>query len=317
MFKKMKLIKGLKGLRKKYKNVVLTIGMFDGVHRAHQNIIKQVIYQARKIKGTSMVLTFDPHPLKLLKGYTDVPLITSCAHRIELIRQLNVDVCILLDFNKQFSKISAKKFIQDILINTLRIKYLIIGRGFRFGRQREGTFSLLRSLSKNSNFTARRISPIKIRGKIISSSKIRSLIQKGRIEQANRFLGRSFSLLGKVKKGSAQGRILGYPTANIEPQEKLIPARGVYVVTVKIKSDILPGILNIGRRPTFWSKKRSSVTIEVHIFNFCKKIYGRNIEIFFVKRIRSEKKFVSHQALLAQIKKDERMAKSILKARKI
>jgi riboflavin kinase/FMN adenylyltransferase len=313
----MKLIRGLKGLKKKYKNIVLTIGMFDGVHRAHQNIIKQVICQAKKIKGTSMVLTFDPHPLKLLKGYVNVPLITSCTHRIDLIRQLNVDVCILLDFNKQFSKIPAKKFIQDILIDTLNIKYLIIGRGFRFGRQREGTFSLLRSLSKSGNFTARRISPIKIRGKIISSSKIRTLIQKGRIEQANHFLGREFSLQGKVKKGSAQGRILGYPTANIEPEEELLPARGVYVVFVKIKSDILPGILNIGRRPTFWPKRKSLVTIEVHIFDFCKKIYGKNIEVFFIKRIRSEKKFVSHQALLAQIKKDERVAKSILKAHKI
>ncbi len=312
----MKLIRGIKNLRHRFKKPVLTIGIFDGVHLAHQRIIKEVVRQAKILKGTSVVLTFTPHPLKILKKHPPTLKITSLEHRIDLIGQLNVGVCLLLDFNKKFSEISADDFIRHILIDIIGVDYVIIGEGFRFGKNRDGSFSLLKKFSKIYGFKIRQIKTVKINGRFVSSSKIRSLIQKGKIVEANRFLGREFSICGKIKRGSARGRFLGYPTANIEPHEKLVPWRGVYAVLVKLDNKPFPGILNVGARPTFRSKQKSTDTIEVHIFDFHNKIYGKEIEVFFIQRIRCERKFISRQALLEQIKKDELKARKILKARK-
>ena len=312
----MKVIKNIENLRQKFKKPVLTLGIFDGVHLAHQKIIKEVVQQAKILKGTSIVATFHPHPLKILKGSKDTPLITSLEHRIDLIGQLNADVCLLLDFDKRFSQTPAKNFIKRILVDTIGINYLIAGKALRFGKHRRGTFLLLKRLSKTYGFKLCMVNPIKIKGKIISSSKIRAFIERGKIDEANNFLGRVFSILGKVKRGSARGRILGYPTANIEPEQEVIPARGVYTVFVRLDNKVFSGILNIGYRPTFKTKEQASFTIEVHIFNFHKKIYGKRIEIFFIQRIRAEKEFALRRTLLAQIKKDEVKAKKILKIRK-
>lgn len=308
----MKLIRGIKNLKQKFKNPVLTIGVFDGVHLAHQRIIREVVRQAEVLKGTSIVLTFTPHPFKTLQRDFASPLITSLEHRIDLFRRLNVDVCLLLDFNKEFSKTTAKNFVKHILVDAIGINYLIVGGGFRFGKNRAGTFSLLKRLSKSYGFKMCLASPIKVNEEIVSSSKIRTLIQRGRIKEARRFLGREFSIFGKVKRGDARGRILGYPTANLVPLQEIVPLAGVYAVFVRLGNRILPGILNIGCRPTFRPKGESSNTIEVHIFNFRNRIYGKTLEVFFIQRIRSEKKFVSHQALLARIKQDELRAKKIL-----
>jgi len=313
----MKVIKGVSNLREKFTNPVLTMGIFDGVHLAHQKIIKAVLSQARLLKGTAIILTFNMHPLKVFRGHSAVPMITSLEDRINLIRQLGADVCIVLDFDKRFSRIPAQDFLKHTLIDTIGIKYLIVGQGFRFGRARRGSFALLERLSKIYGFRKRRINTLKIGGKTISSSNIRSLIRKGKIEEASRLLGRRFSIHGKVKRGSARGRLLGYPTANIAPPGELVPARGVYAVLVKLDNKIFPGILNIGTRPTFRAKKRSFQIIqiiEVHIFNFHKKIYNRNLKVFFIQRIRGEKKFASEQALLEQIKRDEFKAKGGLRA---
>jgi len=289
--------------------------MFDGVHLAHRKIIKAVVQRAKILEGTSIVLTFSLHPSKILKKWPAASLITSLEHRIDLIKRLNVDICLLLDFNREFSKMPAEDFIKHALIDAVGIDYLIVGEGFRFGKDRKGTYSLLRKLSKIYGFKVRRISPIKINGKIISSSRIRTLIQRGKISEASGLLGREFSILGKVKKGNARGRILGYPTANIAPLQEIVPLAGVYAVFVKLDNKIFPGILNIGKRPTFRSKKRISDTIEVHIFNFRKNIYGQKLEVFFIQRIRSEKKFVSREQLVKQIRKDEQKAKRIPRAK--
>ena len=307
----MKVIRGIKNIKQKFKRPVLAIGMFDGVHLAHQKIIKAVIRQARVLKGTSMVLTFCPHPLRILKGRYATPMIASLQHRIDLIKQLGIDVCLLLDFTKKFSCICAEDFVKHILVNSIGVNYIIVGEGFRFGKNKHGSFSLFKKLSLNYGFKIRQVKTIKLNGQPVSSSKIRSLIQKGKVNKVNKFLGRNFSLCGKVRRGSARGRILGYPTANIEPSRELVPLRGVYAVVVKLNSKFLPGIVNIGARPTFHSKTNAYNTIEVHIFNFHNKIYGKKLEILFVERIRAEKKFPSPQALLKQIKKDELKAKKV------
>ncbi len=311
----MKVIKNIESLRQKFKKPVLTLGIFDGVHLAHQRIIKEVVRQAKTLKGTSIVATFYPHPLKILKGSRDTPLITSLEHRMDLIRQLNVDVCLLLNFDKRFSQTPAKDFIKQTLVDTIGINYLIAGKALRFGRHRGGSRALLKRLSKRYGFKLRMVNAIRIKGKIISSSKIRRFIQRGKIDEANKFLGRPFSILGKVKRGSARGRILGYPTANIEPEQEVIPVRGVYAVFVKLDKKIFSGILNVGYRPTFRTERQLSPTIEVYIFNFHNKIYGRRIETFFIQRIRGEKRFALRRTLLARIRKDEVKAKKILKNR--
>ncbi|MCQ9207861.1 MAG: bifunctional riboflavin kinase/FAD synthetase [Omnitrophica bacterium] len=309
----MKVIRDIKNTRHKFKKLVLTIGMFDGVHLAHQKIIKEVVRQAKRIKGTSMVLTFAPHPLRILKSPAATSMITALEHRIEALRQLNVDVCLLMNFNKEFSKISAGDFIKCFLVNKLGIDYLIVGQGFRFGSQRGGSFSLLEKLSKICGFKIREMKSVKINNQIISSSRIRSFIRQGKVEEAGVFLGRHFSIHGKVKKGTMRGRILGYPTANVESTQELIPACGVYAVKVKLNNKVLSGMLNIGFRPTFGPKKKPHCVIEVHVFNFRNKIYGQQLEVFFIQRIRSEKKFAAPGALLVQLKKDELKAKQLLK----
>jgi riboflavin kinase/FMN adenylyltransferase len=308
----MHLIKGRNNL-KRFNQPVLTIGMFDGVHLAHRKVIQQVVRRARIIKGTSIVLTFYPHPLKVLKHKDSSPTITSVEHRIDLIRQLGVDVCLLLNFTKEFSQMSAERFIKDILVDGIGIKHLIVGKEFCFGKKRSGSFSLLHRLSKIYRFKISRINPIKVKARTVSSSRIRKLIQSGRITQANKFLGRYFSIYGRVKKGKSRGRILGYPTANICPEQEVLPLAGVYAVWVKFGARFLPGILNIGTRPTFKASQRAGSIIEVHIFKFNNPIYGRRLEVFFVRRIRPEKKFSSRQALLARIEKDLPQAKKILK----
>ncbi|MBN2097236.1 MAG: riboflavin biosynthesis protein RibF, partial [Candidatus Omnitrophica bacterium] len=216
------------------------------------------------------------------------------------------------DFDHWLRYLSAERFIREILVEKLGIKYLIVGQGFLFGRDRIGSYAVLKKLSRIYGFKTVEIKKIKINNQIVSSTKIRALIQKGKIAQANQLLGRKFSLSGKVKQGSSRGRILGYPTANIQPEQEIIPAGGVYVVLVRLNQQIYPGILNIGHCPTFPEKKKSSPTIEVHIFNFNHQIYGNRLEVCFIKKIRSEKRFISRQALAAQIRKDELRARQIL-----
>ncbi|MBL7084862.1 MAG: bifunctional riboflavin kinase/FAD synthetase [Candidatus Omnitrophica bacterium] len=311
----MKLITSIKDLSQRFKKPILTIGVFDGVHLGHQKIIKDVVRKARALKGTSMVLTFNPHPLRIVRKSPRAPLITPVEHRVELLKRLDVDVCLLLDFDKELCKLSAEDFVKRILLEAIKVEYVIAGEGFRFGRNRSGSLVLLEKLSKLYGFNMRRIKNIKMNNQIVSSTKIRLLIQQGKIKKANELLGRSFSIYGKVKKGSARGRILGYPTANIEPQQEIAPARGVYAVLVKLNNKVFSGVLNIGARPTFnLRQQKAHPTIEVHIFNFHNRIYGKRLEVFFIQRIRSEKKFLSQEALLEQIKKDASRAKKILKS---
>ncbi|NQS99567.1 MAG: bifunctional riboflavin kinase/FAD synthetase [Candidatus Omnitrophica bacterium] len=311
----MKLIKGIANL-KKFKNPVLTIGIFDGVHLGHQKIITQVLRQAKNLNGTSVVVTFCPYPLRQLKKHPATALITTVEHRIDLIRYLGADVCIVSDFNKEFSRMSAEDFVKYFLVDIIGIRSLVVGERFRFGRKRAGTVAFLKKMSKRHNFRLHQVNEIPLKGKIISSSRIRRLIQTGQVRQANALLGRKFSLFGKVELGQARGRILGFPTANITPDQEIVPASGVYAVFVRFNKKIYSGVLNIGFRPTFQSRETAVHTFEAHIFNFGNQIYGRTLELFFIQRIRAEKKFASHQTLLAQIKKDAWLAKIILQKAK-
>lgn len=286
----------------KIKRSTATIGIFDGVHRGHQKILEKLVREARKLKTKSLVITFYPHPRKLLNPQSKVPLLISLEHRLKLMEEEGVDFFLVIKFTQAFSRIKADDFIKEILVNKLGIKTLVVGENFLFGYRGKGNFSLLRSLSKKYGFRLLGVKPVKMKSKYVSSTRIRRAIEKGDLKNASLMLGRPVTVLGTVVKGRKFGRHLGFPTANIDPHHEAIPPGGVYAVDVQLGEKNYKGILNIGTRPTF--RKDKDPTIELHIFNFKKDIYKKDVEIIFKKKIRDERKFSSVEALRKQIHKD-------------
>ncbi len=287
--------------------IVATIGIFDGVHLGHQYLIKQVIKRARRLKAQSAVFTFTPHPLAVLNPLKTPPLLIFLKHRLRLISSLGINLCVVLKFNRALASMSAEEFVKKILVNRFRVKELIIGENFCFGKDKCGDINLLKQLGKKYNFRVEKIKIIKEKRQFISSTKIRTLISRGKLKLASKFLGRPVSILGTVIRGFSRGRRLGFPTANIDPHHEVLPPFGVYAVKVKIDKGWHQGVLNIGCRPTFFKKGQPS--IEVYLFDFKKNIYGKDIEMIFLKKIRAEKKFRNSQALVKQIEKDRQKAK--------
>ncbi|MDP3804898.1 MAG: bifunctional riboflavin kinase/FAD synthetase [Candidatus Omnitrophota bacterium] len=308
----MRIIKGLKNLRSIRKSCV-TIGVFDGVHIGHRKIIGKVVEAAKRVKLSSVVLTFDQHPLNILNTKSRVPSLISLKHRIKLIEELGVAYLVVLNFTKSFSRIPPEKFVRDILIKKIGAKIIYTGHDFYFGKAAEAGPELLKKLSFKLGFKAEIVKPVKVRGRVVSSSAIRDYISKGELEKAQALLGRPVSILGTVVKGTGLARHLGYPTANVNPHHETIPPTGVYAVRIKFGSRRFNGVLNIGTRPTFYSPTDLEPSIEVHIFNFVGDIYGKDIEVLFVKKIREERKFKVIAGLVSEIKADEKKALQILK----
>ena len=288
---------------------VVALGVFDGVHLGHRKILEAAIKEAAKINGTSVVVTFDPHPQREESLY-------SLKHRLSLIAELGIGVCIVISFNKSFAKIKAEDFIKDILLDRIRAIKIIVGKDFRFGCKASGDLKTLEQLARRFNFKTKGFNIEKINGKVISSTLIRNLIKKGNIKEAERLLGKQVSILGSVIKGRALGRILGFPTANINPHHEIIPPVGIYAVKVKLGSKEYKGVCYIGKKPTLKNLKgksqNSGIGVEVYIFNFNKNIYGKDLEIKFVKKFRKDKKFKNLSLLKQQIKKDVYLARKFL-----
>ncbi|MFA6350576.1 MAG: riboflavin biosynthesis protein RibF [Candidatus Omnitrophota bacterium] len=305
----MKIIYGINNIRK-FKDPVVAMGVFDGVHRGHRRILEAAATKAREIKGQSIVVTFDPHPQKQESLY-------SLEHRLRLIAELGIDVCIVINFSRHFAAIDAKDFVKDILAERIGAVSVYVGKDFRFGYKARGGLELLEKLGKAYHFKAKGFSIVTVRGKAISSTLIRKLIKNGEIKDAQKLLARPVSILGTVIKGTKIGRILGFPTANINPHHEVIPAAGIYAVIIKLDKKKFKGACYIGTRPTIKTKDRrpkteGGVNVEVHIFNFKKNIYGKYLEIQFVEKLRSDKKFPSLALLAKQIRKDVRRARQIL-----
>lgn len=291
---------------------VLTIGTFDGVHLGHQKIIRRLIDKAKSVNGESVVLSFFPHPrIVLFPEQTDLKLINSLDEKINLLKSTGVDHVIIHPFTLEFANLSAEEFIKKYLVDILKVELLIIGYDHHFGKNREGGLQQLRELGKIYNFELEEIPKQEIDHNKISSTHIRKSLMAGEIEQANQFLGYSFQMKGSVVKGDGRGRLLGYPTANIvvEEQYKLIPAQGVYAVSVQTSKGTYPAMLNIGHRPTFQGK---DVSIEAHLFDFDDDLYHQTVSILFEKRLRDEMKFDSVQQLQDQLAKDKEAAKKAL-----
>jgi riboflavin kinase/FMN adenylyltransferase len=290
---------------RRFKNPVVALGVFDGLHRGHRSILQSVVSKARRIDGTSIVLTFSPHPQRQESLY-------SLKHRLRLISELNVDVCIVINFNAGFARMSADNFISRILVERLGCRFIYIGENFHFGRGGLGDHRLLSIRAREDKFGLKIFRVVKSGGRPISSTVIRRLIKDAEIKEAEKLLGRRVSVLGSVIRGSRLARVLGFPTANINPHHEVIPAPGIYAVRIILAAKEYDGICYIGRRPTVGIKK-NPIQIEVHIFDFHKNIYGQFMEIQFVKLIRPDKKFASLRDLSIQIEKDIILCRNILK----
>ncbi|MBD1397599.1 bifunctional riboflavin kinase/FAD synthetase [Pontibacter sp. JH31] len=283
---------------------VVTSGTFDGVHVGHQKILQRVKERARQSNGQSVVITYWPHPrLVLFPEDNDLKLLSTIEERIEQLRSFGIDYLLIIPFTKDFSRLSSRSFIADVLVKALHTKVLVIGYDHRFGKNREGSFEHLKARSAHYGFEVEEIPRQDVDDIGVSSTKIRRAIESGDIPTANRYLGHTYSLTSTVVEGNKLGRTIGYPTANLAlpAPHKLIPANGVYAVWVKLENERLPGMMNIGTRPTV---SGSHLTLEVHILNFDRDIYGHTLTVEFVEMLRQEKKFEGLEYLKAQLAKD-------------
>jgi len=296
------------------KKPVVTVGTFDGVHIGHQTIIERLKTIAKKIDGETVLLTFYPHPRKvILNDQSNLKLINTKNEKIKLLEQYGLDHLFIHPFNEEFSRISPTSYVRDLLVNQLKTNHLVIGYNHQFGRNREGNLTLLRELSSIYDFNIEEISAQQINEIKVSSTKIRAAIEAGNIATANNYLGHTFSISGKVIQGNKLGRTIGFPTANIKIDEsdKICPPKGVYAVRVKLDNQTLNGMMNIGTRPTI-EKEQTTLSNEVHIFNFNKDIYNLTIQIEFIARIREEKKFNDINGLKQQLIDDQKKSMEIL-----
>ena len=308
----MDLVEHIDKIEKPFNNAVITIGNFDGVHIGHQALFHEVIEKADTIDGTSIVMTFEPHPVRVLKQNGHPPLITLYEQKLELIESSGIDVLICIPFTVEFAAISAKEFVEDILLTRIGMKAIVLGEDYTFGKNRQGNIKLLQTYAKNYGFeviVADWILTLNKSPDRISSTRTRELVMAGRVAEAQKLLGRYYQIRGVVTTGRNRGgRLLGFPTANIILYDELSPKTGVYAVSVDSGSNTHKGVANIGYSPTFGDH---IFTVEVHILDFNENIYDRKIRVNFIQRIRDEKKFSNISELSDQIKKD------IVKARKI
>lgn len=295
-------------------NSVVTVGTFDGVHQGHRELIGTLVYKARELGCRSVVVTFDPHPREILQpGSPGLGLLTTPEERAELLAGLGVDTMVVIPFNRDFSLMDSVSFIESVIYGKIGLKAFIIGYDHHFGHNREGDSHTLALLGEKLGFTVDVVEAREIDHKAVSSSSARrSLTQDGDTELVQRLLGRPYRLTGVVVHGDARGRAIGFPTANInlEDKRKIIPKVGVYAVRVEIDGQMLQGMMNIGYRPTFGLSE--APRLEVHVLDFSGDLYGKRITVHFVARIRDEQKFDGVEALVAQLRQDRRVAKELL-----
>lgn len=306
----MEVFVGVENITRPIRNPVLTVGNFDGVHRGHQALFERVKEWAEKLNGESVVMTFYPQPLQLLAPESGPPLITLHEHKIELIAACGIDVTIVIPFTREFSRISAPSFVKDILVRKIGIKAIVVGYDYRFGHGREGDIDYLRQMGEECGFQLDTVSEYRIYETVVSSTLIRQLIRDGDLREANRLLGRAYEVSGTVVSGRRRGgRLLGFPTANIKLTGQACPRPGVYAVQAEVNGANYGGAANLGYNPTFGDDELS---LEVHILDFDKDIYGKPIAVRFIDRLRDEQRFSGPEELIQQIRKDVEKAKRIL-----
>lgn len=290
-------------------NSVVTFGVFDGLHIGHQDVLKTMRARADADGLVSVLFGFYPHPLAFLAPEKCPPVLMCLPKRIEILEQLGIDIAIFVNFNEQIASMSPDAFVNNVLLELCRAKHVVVGYACQFGKDREGNAALLESIGEQLQFGVTVVPPTQLNGLPVHSTRIRQSIARGDLGLASQLLGRIYSLSGTIIRGDGRGKELGFPTANIEPGEQLCPPNGVYAIRAKLEDRWLDGVLNIGIRPTFNGTK---FQVESHFFNFNEVIYGENIEIFFIEKIRSERKFSNMRALVQQIHRDIAVADEIL-----
>ena len=306
---KMTLIHDPEQLKQPLTNPVLTIGNFDGVHKGHLVLFNIVKEKARSIGGQSVVITFDPHPIKVMKHANGPLLITPTQQKLRLIDDAGIDVIFCIPFTKKFAAIPARDFVQNILVDKIGIREIVVGYDYTFGHKREGNITLLKEMGNHLNFKVHVVEPVSIDHTLISSTSIRNLVQEGKLFETKKLLGRNYQICGTVVKGKNRGaRLLGIPTANLKLIDELTPKPGVYAVTVFVDKKTYYGLTNIGYNPTFGN---GAFSVETHILDFSGDLLGTTIKVNFVERLRSEKTFGSVHDLSDQIAQDIQHAKKI------
>ena len=314
----MKVIDNLQEITTPYRRAVVTIGNFDGVHLGHRALFAEVVRKSKAVDGTSVAMTFDPHPMQVLRKNYQPPLITLLEQKIELISSTGVNVLICVPFTRQFAELTPREFVEDILVRRIGTVAVVVGRDYSFGRHREGNVRLLRTFAELFDFElilADWIQRSEDGAERISSTKIRELVMDGLVDAVRPMLGRFYQLRGTVTSGRNRGgRLLGFPTANLNLHDELCPKTGVYAVTVEWDGRAYDGVANIGWSPTF---DDHVFTVEVHILDFSENIYGQQIRVNFVQRIRDELKFSRIEELAEQIQADVVQTRQILRAEDI
>lgn len=303
-------IKDINELRDTLRGSCVTIGNFDGVHKGHQKLLKRTREKARAYDAESVVMTFDPHPLQVLAPSHTPPFITMTEQKLELISKQDIEICALLGFTREMAAMEPEEFVRTFLVEGLNMKHMVIGYDYAFGKGRKGNFELLKSLGERYGFSVERVGPFMKDGAIVSSTRIRDLVKAGKVWEARPLLGRFYTVKGEVQHGENRGgRLLGFPTANLKLADELFPATGVYAVWASVGDDLCPGVANIGYNPTFGN---DFLSVEVHLFDFSGDIYGQDLRVQFVQRLRSEKKFNGLDELKSQIAKDIELGRTIL-----
>ena len=281
---------------------ILALGNFDGLHRGHRKILERLRRVAAERAATPVVMTFDPHPPRVVRPDKAPPLIMTTAQKLEGLEQAGVQGAAIVRFTPELSKWDPEMFVRTVLVEWLHVSEVWVGANFLFGRDRAGNFSLLRTLGARYGFKAEKIDPVRYKDFVVSSTRVRRLVSEARVDEASALLGHAFFIDGMIVHGDERGRAIGFPTANMCTDNELVPPHGVYATTAIIDGIVRPAITNIGTRPTVDASGKT--TIETHIFDFDRDLYGVNIRLAFVQRIRDERAFESLDALKAQIAAD-------------
>jgi riboflavin kinase / FMN adenylyltransferase len=293
-----------------FSRTVVTIGNFDGVHLGHRAIIGRVTQRARELKAQAVAVTFEPHPLKVLRPEINLPLLTTPEQKLKLLEEAGLDAVVVLPFSREFATIPAREFVIQYFCERLQVREVVVGHDYGFGRGREGNIDLLREMGQAHGFTVQVVWAVEAEGAVVSSSLIRALLRLGKVTEASRLLGRRYRVTGEVVRGKGRGaKLLGVPTANLRSVNELLPASGIYAVRVHRGGDIINGVANIGTCPTFDNQELS---LEAHLLDFAADLYGETLEVEFAVRLRGEQKFSSLEALAAQIHRDIDHARGLL-----
>jgi len=305
-------VKDVKEIKEALTGSCLTIGNFDGVHMGHAKLLRSVSERAAKKDLLSVAVTFDPHPRRVLLDKKDPPFITMTEQKLELIQRHGIQIAVVLPFTRAMAALEPEEFVRTYLIEGLALKDLFIGYDYAFGKGRKGNFELLSKLGEKYGYDVERLDPVIINGAVVSSTRIRDMVQAGEVWDVRPLLDRFYQVRGKVVHGRNRGgRLLGFPTANVAMTDELSPMPGVYAIWVELDGKVFPGVANIGHNPTFGNEVLS---VEAHILDFSGDIYDRDIRVHFVQRLRAEKKFSGVEELAARIREDIKLGRRILAA---